>query len=125
MTNNNKKNNPWANLVIAMLSLNSYPIERTWTLFDKLGANGLFNPQNIASWSYDELCQRLISSGYDRGRMNDIFAERLWSIRNLADNVSGYEKIIANGTEDDVTKVLSKIKGVGPVVIKNYLLLRG
>ena len=125
MTDKTKKINPWANIVIAMLSLNSYPLERTWKLFDKLSENGFFDPRNIASWSYDELCQRLIASGYDRGGMNDIFAERLWSIRNLADNVSGYEKIIANGTEAEVTKVLSKIKGVGPVVLKNYLLLRG
>ncbi len=120
-----KKINPWANLVIAMLSINQYPLDKTFKIFDQLESGGLFDPLKIASWHYDELCQRLIESGYDRGRMNDIFAERLWSIRNLSDNFSAYEKILANGTESEVTKVLSQIKGVGPVVIKNYLQLRG
>lgn len=117
--------NPWANLVIAMLSLNNYPLEKTWKIYDRLETNGLFNPLNFASWRHEELFDKLISSNYDRGAMTGIFVERLSTIAALVDDVTANEQILANGTRQEIVNLLTRIKGVGPVVLNNYMLLRG
>jgi SNF2 family DNA or RNA helicase len=102
-----------------------YPMDKTFGIFDKLEANGLFDPRNMAKWSYDELFDRLIASGYDRGKLTDIFGERIWSLSRLVDDYTANEKILTEGTEQEIVNLLSKIKGLGPVVLKNYMLLRG
>lgn len=124
MTNKNKPINPWANLVVAMLAVNQYPLEKTFKIFDQLEENGLFDPHNFASWSIEELFKRLIASNYDRGRMNRIFADRLQTIGCLVDDLNKNEQILLSGTEQDIISLLKRVKGIGPVVIKNFMLLR-
>lgn len=117
--------NVWANLVIAMLSVNQYPVEKTWTIFDQLKANGLFDPLNFGKWNYVELYNRLNDSNYNRGKMMPIFIERLLSLSNLLGDVKKNENILATGTKDEVSELLKKVKGVGPVVINTFFLIRG
>jgi 3-methyladenine DNA glycosylase/8-oxoguanine DNA glycosylase len=121
-----KSGNAWANVVIAMLSVNRYPIERTFELFNQLDANGLFDPHNLASWNHSELFKKLEKSGYKRGDvLIGLLTERLLSLGSLAKNMQANEKILANGNIQEVTDLLSQVKGIGPVVLKNFLLLRG
>lgn len=116
--------NIWANLVIAMLSVNNYPLDKTWQIFDLLKGNGLFDPHNFALWSHEELYQRLIASNYSRGAMTGIFVNRLLTISNLLDDMKSCEHILVNGTSEEITKALSKVKGIGPVVLNNLMILR-
>lgn len=118
--NKQRKVNHWGNLVVAMLSLNQYPLEKTLNIYDRLESNGLFDPHKIKEWSYDKLYNRLIDSGYDRGRMTDYFAERLWSLGLLVDDFTANDNILAAGSDIEVALLLTKIRGVGPVVLKNY-----
>ena len=127
-TNQNNKQfcsqNIWANLVIAMLSLNNFPLDKTWKIFDQLNANGLFDPHNFAKWSYEELSQKLIASNYNRGAMTGIFVERLLTISNLLDDMKSNEQILANGPRQEIENILKRVKGIGPVVIDNFLIIR-
>lgn len=49
----------WAYLVMGVLSVNHYPLHKTFLLFDQLKAEGLFRPSNLASLSLDEIARRL------------------------------------------------------------------
>ena len=69
---------PWADLVIAILSVNNYPLDKTFGLFDRLAEAGLFDPAKLETWGLAEISRGLGAAGYDRGpTMTRIFAERL------------------------------------------------
>lgn len=117
---------PWADLVIAMLSVNSYPIERTFMIFDELKANGLLDVRNLAYLKHAQIFTRLVESGYKRGDLIvGLLTERLLSLGVLAEKHEVNEKVLASGTEEEIAELLSKVKGVGPVVRKNFFMLRG
>ena len=59
---------PWADLVIALLSVNNYSLEKTFSLFDGLAEVELFDPANLAAWDLSEISRRMGRAGYDRGR---------------------------------------------------------
>ena len=118
--------NPWPDLVMAMLSVNNYPLTKVFTLFDALKDNGLFDPRNFACWNREEITRRLGAAGYDRGTvMTAIFTDRLSSLGRLADELAANEQILTKGTKTEIAELLRRVKGVGPKVLKNFFLLRG
>ena len=118
--------NHWANVVLAMLAVNKYPIDKAARLFDQLEANGLFDPRNLASWSHAEIFDKLKKSGYNRADLVVGFlAERVQSLGILAADFQENEKILASGSKQEITVLMSKVKGIGPVVLNNFFLLRG
>lgn len=118
--------NPWADLVVAMLSVNNYPLTKVFNLSDALKTNGLFDPINLSCWSREEIAKRLGATGYDRGDvMIAIFADRLSTLGRLADERDVNEQILAKGSNAEVAELLGRVKGVGPKVLKNFFLLRG
>ncbi len=83
MSEDKKESNPWADLVIAILSVNSYPLEKTFALFPSLEDNVLFNPTVLRDLSSADVARRLGAAGYNRGdTMTAIFTERLTSLEN-------------------------------------------
>lgn len=118
--------NPWRNLVIAMLSVSQYPLSKALALSNELSANGLCCASNYASWSEAEIARRLVDSGYDRGSfMTYLLVERLASIAALLDDLGASERVLAIGTRLEVAALLSRVKGVGPMVLDNFFRLRG
>jgi len=49
---------------------------------------------------------------------------RLQSLGALSNNMQANEKILVNGTKQEVTDLLSCVNGVGPMVLNNFLFLR-
>jgi hypothetical protein len=128
MNNENVDNcvNPWADLVIAMLSVNNYPLTKVCKLYDALKANGLFDPRNLACWSCEDIAGRLGAAGYDRGAvLTAFFTDRLSSLGRLADELEVNERILTKGTRTEVAELLRRVKGVGPKVLKDFFTLRG
>lgn len=119
---------PWADLVIAILSVNNYPLDKTFALFEALKKNGLFDPACLAESSPADIARKLGSAGYNRGdTMTAIFTERLISLGQLAirARVEDCVRILSTGYPEEVTSLLSGVKGVGPKVLANYFILRG
>ena len=119
---------PWADLVIAMLSVNNYPMEKTFGLANQLREKRLFDPSFLLSCDLSELTRRLGSAGYDRGEtMTVIFTDRLSSLGRLTNIVPAGEctRILSSGSRDEVVSLLSSVKGIGPKVLANFFLLRG
>jgi hypothetical protein len=118
--------NPWPDLVMAILSVNNYPLTKVFTLFDALEANGLFDPHNFTCWNREEITRRLGAAGYDRGTvMTTILTDRLSSLGRLAENFAANERTLTKGTKTEIAELLRRVKGVGPKVLKNFFLLRG
>jgi hypothetical protein len=114
-------------LVIALLSVNSYPLERTWRLREDLGRAGLCDPTHVASLNEEELASRLERAGYDRGDfLGGLVASRLNAVANYLIDI-GWRRAatgLREGSHAEVTDLLIQAKGVGPAVIRNFLLLR-
>jgi len=128
LSGSRKHTNPWADLVIAMLSVNNYPLDRTFALFDKLEDEGLFDPNVLASSSASEIARKLGDSGYNRGvAMTAIFTDRLLSLGELVKRgaLADCQRTLQDGTRSDVKELLAQVKGVGPKVLESFFLLRG
>lgn len=118
--------NPWPDLVMAMLSVNNYPLTKVSALFDALEANGLFDPRNLACWNREKIARTLAGAGYDRGAvMTALFTDRLSSLGKLAEELAANEHILTQGTKMEIGELLRCVKGIGPKVLKNFFLLRG
>jgi hypothetical protein len=118
----------WRDLVVAILSVNNYPIEKTLRLSESLERNGLFDVAVLAANGLADIGKRLGEAGYNRGAfMHELFTQRLCSLGRLASDVSieDCEKILRSGTRKDVSILLSKVNGIGPNVLASYFVLRG
>ena len=128
MSGDKKESNPWADLVIAILSVNNYPLEKTFALFSSLEDNGLFDPTVLADLSSADVARKLGAAGYNRGdTMTAIFTERLTSLGKLAASVpvESTSNILQSGDHKEVSSLLSGVKGIGPKVLAKFFLLRG
>lgn len=123
--NLNHNTNPWPDLVMAMLSVNNYPLTKVFSLFDALEANGLFDPRNLACWNHEKIARSLTAAGYNRGAvLTAMFTERLSSLGRLAEPLAANEQILTKGTKTEIAELLGRVKGVGPKVLKDFFLLR-
>ncbi len=117
--------NPWEYIVIAMLSTGGYRLEKTFNHRELLIKNGLTDPRKIASMNKKNLALKLVASGYDRGPfLTAMFTDRLSSLGELSNNFKENERILIEGTKEEVSSLLKHVKGVGPVVIEFFFILR-
>ena len=115
-------------LVIAVLSVNNYRVEQAWMIKDGLNSARLFSPEHLAELGVDRIEQLLVGAGFNRGAfMARLFAERLHSIGRyiIALGTSRAARVLESGNDDEVGALLLPAKGIGPVVVENFLLLRG
>jgi len=114
-------------LVLAVLSVNSYPLEKAWEMRLAIEKAGLFNPATLASLGEEDIAERLRQAGYDRGRfLTDLIASRLQSVGRylMGYGLERVTRTLASGSTDEVQALLIKAKGIGPTVVKSFLLLR-
>jgi len=120
--------NPWEDVVVSILSVNQYSLEKTYQVVDRLREQGLSNPDNLGRWTKDEIVVRLKQSGCDRGEfMTSLFAARL---SNLGAALTSYgveecTSILLSNDTRLLNELLLPIKGIGPKVMENIFLLRG
>ncbi len=121
-----EQENPWPALIMAILAVNNFSLAKVLGLFEGLDANSLFDPENLAGWDLVEVARRLKAAGYDRGPwLTNMLAERLSSLRAIVNNVTASESVLAHGSKREVKALLKCVNGVGPMVVDNFLLLRG
>ena len=119
--------NPWPDLIVAMLAVNSYSLEKVWANYDALAAAGVFDPERLRELGFEGIYRVLKESGYDRGEfMTKSIAVRLSHLdafieRN--DRVS-CELFLRSADAEQLRSFLLGVTGIGPAVIRNYILLR-
>jgi hypothetical protein len=119
--------NPWEDLVISILSVNQYSLERTYQSVEGLRNKGLFDPRRLIKWDQKEIADRLKSAGCDRGSfMTNLFALRLANLGAMIERkgIDTCAKVISGGDTGAIEELLLPVNGIGPKVIANFYLLR-
>lgn len=115
-------------LILAILAVNNYPLEKAFALRDRLRAQGWMEPQRVAKLSHEDAVAALKAAGYDRGpTMNSIFASRLQELGQFVVK-HGLDTIatpLKAGKKDQVEALLLDLHGIGPAVVRNFWLLQG
>lgn len=117
----------WEDLVASILAVNQYSLERTYASVQSLRRKGLIRPENLAQRSVGEIVRRLKRGDCDRGKFTtDLFAKRLSSLGKYIASawIVECEHVLAAGTVDTVSRLLTPVNGVWPKVLSNYFLLR-
>lgn len=117
----------WHDLVVSILAVYNYTLEKVDAYSDDLEKQGLFEPDKLKKMSHEEIFEALEKSGYQRGDLNAIFTERVQNLGEYVDKKgkNHCESILQNKDKEAIASLLRPIKGVGPKVIENYLELRG
>jgi len=119
--------NPWEDLVISILSVNQYSLERTYQSLEGLRNEGLFDPRRLVGWDQKEIADRLKSAGCDRGSfMTNLFALRLANLGALIESkgIEECAKVISACDTRAIEELLLPVNGIGPKVIANFYFLR-
>lgn len=124
---NGTAESPWDDLVVSILAVNQYSLERTYQLLPGLQQYKLTDPMNLGRWGTPEIETTLRTAGCDRGVfMTKLFAERLSALGAFVKTkgVAECEEILLGADANAIAKLLLPVKGIGPVVLRNFALLR-
>jgi hypothetical protein len=123
-----RSDDAWLDLVVSILAVNQYSLEKTYRFVSGFRQQGLCDPSNLASWDQQELVGRLTLAGCDRGRfMTNLFALRLSSLGVYVgqNGVEHSETVLSGPDRAAIETFLLAVPGIGPKVVKNFFLLRG
>ena len=115
-------------VVVAVLAVNNYPLEKAWALLPRLRQAGLTDPRLVASEDLGSLTVGLARAGYNRGLLTAMMAERLQGLGQAVQDgtLSSFDAILAQGDRERAISVLRHVRGIGPRVAANaWTLLRG
>src|SRR6267378_3203444 len=112
-------------LVIAALAVGGYSLERAWDLRPKLEREGLVDPKVVEMLDEAEVVRRLATCGYDRGPIvTASMASRLIALHAAVriGVLAQTSELMQNGRLQDAEKVLRRVKGVGPMVFRQFAI---
>ena len=118
---------PWDDLVVSILAVNQYTLERTYPLLQGLRREKLTDPLTLGNSEPEQIQNKLRAAGCDRGLfMTKLFAERLSALGAFVKtrSISECEGILRGSDSEAIGKLLLPVKGIGPVVLRNFALLR-
>jgi hypothetical protein len=123
----NQTNEIWQDLIISLLSVNGWSVDKNFKYKDALNKSGLFNPENLNKWDVVEIGNKMKESGYDRGGVTWIISERLSALGKfvVSKGVAECDKILLSKNKEKITEFLLPIKGVGNKVLESYFILAG
>jgi S-adenosylmethionine:diacylglycerol 3-amino-3-carboxypropyl transferase len=118
----------WSDLIVSILSVNNYPLEKAYARVADLQREGLCSIDNLSRWRVEEITERLTRAGVNRGSfMNALYAKRL-SALGIAIiskmNIVATEDILRTKNREAISRVLLPIHGIGTQVVRNFLVLR-
>ena len=112
-------------LVVAVLSVNNYRLEKTWALLPRFRVARVTDPKFVVTQDLASLTVLLSSSGYDRGTLTGLFAERIKDLMTAIESGELDELTGALQSHDDkrTEEILCKVRGVGKRVAANAIIL--
>ncbi len=122
------QDSPWEDLVVSILSVNQYSLEKTYAVLFLLRQSGLLSPENLSRWELEEIVAGLKAAGCDRGPfMTQLFAVRLACLGVAIESrgIAVCRGIILSNDPAAIGNLLLPIKGIGPKVLRNFFMLRG
>ena len=122
-----KRDDVSSDLLMALLAVNSWTLERVSGLYESLRKNGLFDVSILSGLTPEQIQGRLSAAGYERGPvLGRMIASR---VQNLAVALfeGGDQLLVDCEASRDISATrayLLQLHGVGLTVVENYLLLR-
>ena len=112
-------------ILVAILAVNSYGLEKAYALLPQLREAGLTNPESVANADVGDVMVRMYESGYQRGLLGEMFAQRVKHLMTLASRgeLDLLDDFLENNQREQAIELLCQIKGVGPKVAGDVLLL--
>ena len=117
----------WKELIVCILAVNQYSLEKAYGLSERLREQGLLSPANLAAFTVPEIAGKLRKSGYDRGAyLTHLIAERLAALGAFigSTGVEECEALLKTKDKTSISRVLLGVHGIGPVVLRNFFSLR-
>lgn len=115
-------------LVVAMLAVGGYSLQRVWNILPQLQAEGLTDSSRSENANETKVVQRLARAGYDRGpTVTTSMAKRLVALHAAARDglLDQAARLMREGRLKDAEKALCSVKGIGPIVFKHFAILEG
>jgi hypothetical protein len=114
-------------LILALLSVNQYSLEKTWSKREALRTARLLDPTHLAAYSSADIAQALKRAGVNRGDfMTDLFASRMQAVGQFVveKGQQRIQEMLETLGKNDLEELLLQAQGIGPRVVANFLLLR-
>lgn len=116
-----------SDLLMALLAVNSWTLEQVGRLYPLLKQHQVFDVTAVSHLDVDQIQERLTSAGYKRGPvLGTMMALRVQHVAIAL--AEGGAELLSNletaGDTSGAREFLLTLKGVGPTVVENYLLLR-
>lgn len=115
-------------IVVAVLAVNNYSLEKAHELLPELRSEGLTNPHRVARKDAGDLTVALSRAGYNRGMLTGLMAERLLGLMEAITDgeLEAFEGLLRSGEQERALTLLRKVHGIGPQVAANvWMLLKG
>ncbi|MGE3725128.1 MAG: hypothetical protein AB7I41_06230 [Candidatus Sericytochromatia bacterium] len=127
MTSKTIQADVWTDVLISLLAIYGPSLEKVDSLVPAFKQAGLTSPSKVAQMSHEEVYNALVKSGYDRGNLLGIFIPRIQAVAQTFEQVgmAQVETVLQGKNIQAIEKILLPIKGIGPKVVNNFLLLRG
>src|SRR4051794_22795609 len=112
----------WEDLLVSMMAVNNYSLEKAFAHLGGLRAEGLVEPKNLISWTSEEIAARLGVAGFNRGSfMNAQMAQRITSLARFLESkgIVGCEAVLTSGNPSAIQSLLLPVHGIGQRVIEN------
>lgn len=108
-------------LLMAVLAVNNYRLEKAWALLPRMRELGLTDPARVAAMDMPATIEALTGAGYDRKSLTWMFAERVMALMAAihGGELAGLDEAIAAKDKARATELLDRVRGVGPTVIQN------
>jgi hypothetical protein len=112
-------------LLMALLSVNNYPLAKAWALLPRMRELGLTNPPRVVGMGMPAVIEALTVAGYDRKNLTWMFAERVMALMAAihGGELAGLDEAIAAKDKARASELLDRVRGVGPTVIQNAWVL--
>lgn len=114
-------------LVIAVLAVNRWSLEKVFSIRDGLDKQGLFDFDSLAQVDPGAIAKKLEAAGYKRGDyMTLMMASRLKGIAEQMGPAKRGEMMafLEQGDRRELETLLLGLTGVGPSVFEQFLCLR-
>lgn len=115
------------NLVVAMLTVNNWALEKAWALLPELTSLGLCDAQCLSTLSHEEIFARLKRAGYAKSDyVVGLLADRLREMAKVMATIppAKLTELMEPGHEKDRDRFLLSLKGVGPAVLETFVALQ-
>jgi hypothetical protein len=117
---------PWEDLVVAVLAVYQFPVDRVLLLRERLHSAGLLDIHAIVNAGEARVTRELNSAGYSRGLLTGLYAERLVRLARtiLAGDETAIAKVLFGADANEIERTLRSLPGIGAKVVRNFFELR-